>query len=276
METSSMINWILQKNLTKPDILAKIKSALNGKDETWEEVEVVPFSEEIPKIVTKGSFNIIYGSTTFMLNAYKNEELRKAVFFNPLSFKMSNYVDKWQDKVLNCDGQLMKFGELKEMKSEEDKKWFVRPNNDGKEFSGKVDTFTNLKEWSENVCKLNLPELNAATEIWISEPKNIEKEWRLFIVDDEIISPSRYMNKGHLDECDIDIPNEMIKFAEARISEYRIDDVYVMDIALIENEYKLIECNCFNGTGFYKHNIEQIVQSVNRFIKMKNNQSISE
>ena len=61
----------------------------------------------------------------------------------------------------------------------------------------------------------------------------------------------------------------MIEFAQERIAEYRIEDVYVMDIAETENEYKLIECNCFNGTGFYKHNVEKIIQSVNNFVRRK-------
>ncbi len=264
-----MINWILQKNLTKPEILKRIKSVLNGKDEIWEEVEVIPFFEETPKIVNEDSFKIIYGSTTFMLNAYKDEKLKEGVFFEPAKFQMRNYVEKWNGKVLNSDGQLIKFGKLKEIKSEPEKKWFIRPNNDGKEFSGKVDTFKYLKEWSDKVCKLDLPELNKDTDVWISEPKEIKKEWRLFIVDNQIVSASRYMNEGELDESEIDIPKEMIEFAEERILEYRIEDVYVMDIAEVENEYKLIECNCFNGTGFYKHDIERVVQSINKFIKQK-------
>ena len=264
-----MINWILQKNLTKPEILERIKSVLNGKDEIWEEVVVIPFSKEIPEIKNKDSFKIIYGSTTFMLNAFKDEELRKGVFFEPAKFQMRNYVDKWNGQVLNADGQLIKFGKLKEIKSEPEKKWFIRPNSDGKEFSGRVDTFNELKEWSDNVCKLELPELNNETEIWISEPKEIKKEWRLFVVDNQIVSASRYMNEGELDESENDIPKEMIEFAKARISEYRIEDVYVMDIAQIKNEFKLIECNCFNGTGFYKHDVESIIQSINKFIKKK-------
>lgn len=109
----AMINWILQKNLTKPEILERIKSALIGIDETWEEVEVLPFSDEIPAIKNKNSFKIIYGSTTFMLNAFKDNELKAGVFFDPTRFQMSNYVAKWKDKVLNADGQLVKFGELK-------------------------------------------------------------------------------------------------------------------------------------------------------------------
>ncbi len=269
IKKTSMINWILQKNLTKPEILERIKSVLNGKDEIWEEVEVIPFSNEIPKIENKDSFKIIYGSTTFMLNAFRSEELKEGVFFESTKFQMKNYVDKWKDHVLNSDGKLLKFGELNDFKSEPKKKWFIRPNNDGKEFSGKVESYEALLKWSNEVCKLNIPELNKNTEIWISEPKEIKKEWRLFIVDNQIVSVSRYMNDGQLDESENDIPEEMIKFAKDRISEYRIEDVYVMDIADTKSEYKLIECNCFNGTGFYKHNVEKIIQSVNNFVKRK-------
>ena len=88
-------------------------------------------------------------------------------------------------------------------------------------------------------------------------------------MDNQIVSASRYMLKGELNESENDIPGAMIKFAEERILEYRIEDVYVMDIAEVEDEFKLIECNCFNGTGFYKHNVEKIIQSVNNFIKFK-------
>ncbi len=264
-----MINWILQKNITKSEILERIKSVLNGEDEIWEEVIVIPFSNEIPEIKNKNSFKIIYGSTTFMLNAFNSEELKEGVFFEPTKFQMKNYVEKWKDKVLNSDGQLLKFGQISNLESEQEKKWFIRPNNDGKAFSGKVETYKELSNWCNEVCKMDIPELNKNTEIWISKPKEIIKEWRLFIVDNQIVSASRYMNHGELDESENDIPKEMIVFAKERISEYRIEDVYVMDIAEIENQYKLIECNCFNGTGFYKHNVEKIIQSVNEFIKQK-------
>ena len=264
-----MINWILQKNLTKPEVLTRIKSALNGIDETWEEVEVIPFSNEIPAIKNKDSFKIAYGSTTFMLNAFNSEVLREGVFFDPQKFQMKHYVDQWQENVLNFDGQLWKFGAVDSFKSSPEKKWFVRPNNDGKAFSGRVCSYKELLEWSDKVCKLELPELNASTAIWIAEPKAINKEWRLFIVDDHIVSESRYMNEGELDESKNDLPDEMIRFAEERIHEYRLEDIYVMDIAAIGDGYKLIECNCFNGTGFYRHEVEKIVQAVNSFIKQR-------
>ena len=38
-----------------------------------------------------------------------------------------------------------------------------------------------------------------------------------------------------------------------------------MDIGETANIYKLIECNSFNGTGFYDHNIESVIQAINEF-----------
>lgn len=264
-----MINWILQKNLTKPAILTRIKSTQNGKDEIWEAIEIVPFSTSIPAIQYKEAFHIIYGSTTFMLNAYQREDLKQGVFFDPTTFQMQNYVNQWKDKVLNADGQLISFGQLTTLESDADTKWFIRPNNDGKSFSGRVEVFSELVRWSEKICELDIPELNKDTEVWIAEPRVISKEWRLFIVDDAIVSVSRYMHKGELAVSDTDIPSELLHFAKSCIATYRLADVYVMDIAQVDKAFKLIECNCFNGTGFYQHNIEKIIQAVNSFVKNK-------
>ena len=262
-----MINWILQKNLTKPEILQEIKNALSGNDEMWEEIEVIPFSKELPPLKNPNFTNIIYGSTTLMINAYHNKDYQSTLFFDVEKFHMKHYVQQWGKDVLNHHGQMIKFGKLPKFESDDLREWFVRPNRDGKEFDGRLDTFERLKSWSQKVCALNLPELNSETEIWISPPQNIKKEWRLFIVDDNIISTSRYIFKGVLSESAEDIPKTMIGFANQRIQEYRIADVYVMDIADVEDGFKIIECNCFNGTGFYKHDIGKIIKAVNAFLR---------
>ena len=113
-----MINWILQKNLTKPEILKRIKTVLDNENETWEEIEVIPFSNKLPKIKNKDAFNIIYGSTTFMLNAFNDEDYRRGVFYHPETFQMKNYVAKWKENVLNSDGRLIEFGNIKSIESQ--------------------------------------------------------------------------------------------------------------------------------------------------------------
>jgi len=250
-----MINWILQINLTKPKVVEDIKSVLTASDESYEEITVIPFSTNPPKVNSTKAFNIVYGSSTLMLNAYKSGELRKGLFYDPERFTMQNYVKQWKDNLLNSNGQLIDLGEIRNLPSEPNQKWFIRPNDDEKGFSGKLLEFKQLNEWIAKMNELNSPEINNQRQAWISNPKTIDKEWRMFIVDDRIISSSRYMNNGQLD---ID-----------RIDEYRLDDVYVMDIAEVKGKYKIIECNCFNGTGFYEHEISKIVTEINRFIRNK-------
>ena len=262
-----MINWVLQTNLTKPNVLEAIKSALTATDESYEEITVIPFSTNPPEVKSKDAINIVYGSSTLMLNAYKNSELRKGLFYDPDKFTMQNYVNQWSDNLLNSDGQLIELGEICNLSSKPNQKWFIRPNDDEKGFSGKLIEFKELNEWIAKMNQLDSPEINNQRLAWISPPKTIEKEWRLFIVDDKIISSSRYMHNCQLDIDTNDNPIEMLSFAQNRINEYRLDNVYVMDIAEVNDEYKIIECNCFNGTGFYKHQIGQIVSAINDFVR---------
>ncbi len=262
-----MINWVLQKNLTQTRVLKQIKAALNGVDELWETVEVIPFSREIPEIQHKNTFTIPYGSTTFMLNAFADENLQQGVFYDPNTFNMQNYVDQWKDQVLNSSGSLLLFGEIAALESQAEEQWFIRPNHDSKAFDGRVAHFEQLVKWSERICQLDIPELHAETPVWMAPPRNITKEWRLFIVDNVIVSVSKYMEKGLLNESAKDLPEELFVFAQELINAYRLADVYAMDIAQVQAGFKLIECNCFNGTGFYQHDIVKIIQSINHWVR---------
>ena len=59
----------------------------------------------------------------------------------------------------------------------------------------------------------------------------------------------------------------MLDYTEARCLEFAPHPIFVIDIALCNEQYKIIECNCFNGTGFYAHNVSAIVQAVNNYIR---------
>lgn len=67
------IKWILQSNLIKESDLLEIKNALNESNILFEEVKIIPFSDELPLISNNNNFKIFYGSTTLILNAYKNK-----------------------------------------------------------------------------------------------------------------------------------------------------------------------------------------------------------
>lgn len=261
------ITWIVQGNLTKPEVINQIKDAVLNEGYCFHKIDIVPFSTELPKIELGLTRKVIYGSTTFMINSYFSQAYRDGVFFDIEKFKMTHYVEKWGKHILNSDGELKTLGDLALIDQNLDEEFFIRPNHDTKSFSGRTSKLGDLREWSKKLCALELEDLNERTEIWLSSSKKIEKEWRAFIVDDNIRSVSKYLENGKLTESRNDTPSDLIDFLQQRIEEYRIEDIYVMDVAFTGKEYKIIECNCFNGTGFYDHDIKSIVRAVNSYLK---------
>jgi hypothetical protein len=261
--------WILQNNLTNPKTLNKFKSALTLDKVPFQEVNVIPFSDGLPNISNQSLFSVFYGSTTLMLNAYCSRQFSKGVFYND-SFAISNYLKQWGSKMLNEDAEIMTFEAFVNENLNPISEWFIRPNADNKAFSGMTMYFEQIQEFFEIVKDSTNPHLNPQTQIAVSTPKLISKEWRSFIVNGKIISTCRYLDEGGLNQSSQDIPKSLITFLENVIGHYTPHDVFAIDIALFKGDYRIVECNCFNGTGFYDHDIAGIIHSVNNYIRQLN------
>jgi len=177
-----MIKWIIQNNLIKPNILQEFRDAFVKLDIDFEEVKVIPFSDELPEF-TPSTVNMFYGSTTLMLNAYNHPKYRSGVFYDPKTFTIENYLDKWGNKMLNAGGQVLTFRQFLKENVDTKTEWFIRPNEDDKSFAGTTMTKEEIKDWYSNILNIDNPNLNADTLIFVSEKKEIKREWRNFVVN---------------------------------------------------------------------------------------------
>lgn len=262
------IKWILQSNLIKESDLLEIKNALNESNILFEEVKVIPFSDELPLISNNNNFKIFYGSTTLILNAYKNTTYKEGIFYDKEIFSLKNYFDKWKANMLNFDSEILTFTEILN-KDYKKGNWFIRPIYDDKSFSGRVMNNEEIEHLENSLADSNNPYLNAETLVAISKPKSIPKEWRHFIVNKKVVSSSRYAEYGKVSKSSDDVPLDLLEFVNERCQEYVPNDIFVMDTAIHNNKYKIVECNCFNDTGFYKHNVSKIIKEVNKHIAKK-------
>ena len=261
------IRWILQQNLIREAVLEQVKQALTNDNTPFEEVKIIPFSDELPEISDSNDFKVFYGSTTLVLNAYANVNYTEGIFYDKVIFSMENYFEKWGKHMLNYDSEILTFNEIVNKYSTGD--WFVRPIFDDKSFSGRVMSAQEIKHLKESLTASNNPYLDEHTLVTISKPKTIHKEWRHFIVGKEIVSTSRYAEHGKLSKSSADVPPDLLEFVKARCHEYVPNDIFVMDTALHNDAFKIVECNCFNDTGFYDHDISKIIAKVNTEIRQK-------
>ncbi len=262
------IHWVLQKNLVNNLILENIKQVLNENQITFEEVFVIPFSDELPNIQTQADKYVFYGTTTLMLNAYQNPTYRKYVFFNERTFKMDNLIEKWGNKMLNFGAKMITTNDFPNQKFEENNLYFLRPNTDTKWFSGTVmngrDAQIFLEKIAQNTNQDNNPHRLHDDTILINAHKKIIKEWRHFIVNQKVVASCKYLQNGQKEVDMDDIPAKLLEFVANVCAIYTPATVFVMDTALCEEfsenleedlpkeKYFILECNCFNATGFYQ------------------------
>ena len=169
------------------------------------------------------------------------------------------YSKWWKEDLLNYDSEIMTIGS--------DLPWergnlFLRPTEDNKAFTGEVFD----KEMWENTKNVYInesgyPNFKDETKIQVSVPKHIQKEIRLWIVKDEIITGS-YYRLGGRSYLNSDIEPDAINFAKSVIQKGSIAEAWVLDICMSNDKWKVVECGCINHAGFYASEINKTLQII--------------
>jgi hypothetical protein len=268
--------WLIQGNLDKNDGLKKMTEILSEKEIPFKLVKSIPFSNivvdidvdinqyeenNIPKIQINDTNCVVFGSYSLALFAKENN-LIPGGFVNE-NYEYSKWAEGWgNDLLLNGDFIQAKVKDINNKIPHNWKKIFSRPTEDTKSFAGQVLDVENFKYWINNVSKNTDRFLDSETEIIISNFKEIQAEYRLFVVKDKIVTGSMYKLKQNVITSDI-IPDEVIEFAYQAINKWSPDIAYVLDIAVTNEGLKIIEINNINSSGFYKSDIEKIVTAIN-------------
>lgn len=162
------------------------------------------------------------------------------------SLEAYHFSDWWtifgKDNFVNHDAHIIHTSDIDWNKEQE---YFVRPLEDTKSFNGGIYNPNTLKYQGQVV---------------IASLKSIEREHRFFIIDNEIVTASLYKVNGELYASDI-IDMGAIEFAQ-KMKEKFNHPGYVLDIATVDGEYKIMELNCLNAAGFYDINIYKLVLAV--------------
>ena len=258
------IQWVVQKNLTSETDFGALKKSCADTGISFIELDIIPFVAALPEF-DRSRNSIFYGSTTFNHLVFNDPALRKGLFFDPVNFSVENYVEKWGAHMLNHGALFTTFEALiGNNEYAPGKLLFIRPDDDSKSFAGEVMRFDEIADWYKKLTVAENTHLLPETKIVVSEPYNIQYEWRLWIVNKKVVAASKYREYFRLKKEE-GCPAHVIAFAEERCREYTPHEVFVMDVCLCGDEYFIVECGCMNAAGFYKANIQQIVVAVSDY-----------
>ncbi len=257
------MQWILQDF----EDTKKLSEALDNLEVSYTWHKVIPFvGELVPEpIVYDPDHIVMFGSYTLWRYAKKHN-------LKPGVFKIRPFVREklWHPFLLNgADALFMKLSEVPERLIDDGKDWFLRPVDDSKEEPGNVKSTGEIIKLAQKVLSLDIEEiplgaLRHDTKLMLTKPVHILCEWRVWIVNEKIVTYSLY-KQGSRVVYRHEIDNDALEFAQKMVEvNPNYSKAYVIDICRTAKELKIIETNCINAAGFYAADVVKLAKAINQ------------
>lgn len=255
---SSVTRWFIQNTpgTTGPRVLASVCQELGIDYElgAWGDGETP--SLEPPTIP------VFYGSCRFIANLVRLGVASPGLFSRDSDFNYRSYLEHYGCEMLNGAASLMRLDQLN--LSAFSGKVFLRSAADNKEITGSIWTVSQLALLLEKLKNLDPEALSL--EVVCAPKQLIEREWRVFVVDGSVSTGSQYMHFGEL-ACVRELPDEVTAYAGALAKKWAPSSVFVMDVALVNGQLRVVELNGFNSSGFYLADVRRIVMDVEHALR---------
>ena len=136
---------------------------------------------------------VLFGSYTLWRYAQQKD-------LHPGVFRIAPFVHEaaWHPFMLNgADALFLTLRDVPKRLTDDETHWFVRPVEDSKEVPGTVKSADEIIQLAKNVLALKETEipkgsLRPDTKLMLTKPARIEKEWRLWVVRDKLVTYSLY------------------------------------------------------------------------------------
>lgn len=255
------MDFIIQYNMLREELLQKVRAAVEGLPHQF--VGLIPFSREITSDAPiVGLDHIPYGSTSFV-------ETTHALGWQGLSFDVDKFsydtACLYRNDMLN-DAAILPIARALLLLAavKEDEQFFMRPNQDLKQFSGSIMAAREAVAFLEKAmlgAASGYHQLSPETLVVVASPEEILAEWRWFVVGGQVIDGSLYRRNGqahkeHVEEA------RLVQQAQRLADRWLPSLCCVMDLALpVGGKMKVVEFNCINGSGFYAHDVKKVMRA---------------
>lgn len=258
LKIKSNMYYVIQENLFREYHFRTLIEHLERSKLSYEVVPFRPFTDEL-QVKSDRKDVWFFGS----VNGTKVAEKygwKPGVMYND-NHDLEVYGKYYGDNMLNADGTVLDFGTP--LPPDYPPFFFARPTKDTKVFSGQMFSRDGWEEWAKDLRDSNLSQsLNKETKILIAPLKTTQQEIRCWIVDGKLVTASQYKIGNRVNYLNMDNNQEVAIFAKQMCKLYCPAKAFVLDICLYQDEYKVVEINCINCSGFYDGDMSKLIQSL--------------
>jgi hypothetical protein len=258
--------WVLQKNLYNESAFADLLQQLDRQNVRYEIVDLVPFAHDMSPDINVDGPVFVLGSTAMGIVA-KKKGWKPGYIDENINYH--NLVENYDVFALNYN---CIFTTLEDVSNAYIpwNEFFIRPVNDGKSFAGTVMNIDELNEWISKIKNLegenSYTSVTLKDEIVISPLKEIQAEYRFFVVDSEVVTGSQYKlgNRVCYRALQSGLDLEVFQFAKKMVNIWQPNTAFALDIAATEDGYKVLEINSINSAGFYFCDMGKFINAIEK------------
>lgn len=256
--------YIIQENLFKEFHFNTLLEYLKRYKLDYEIIPYRPFTYEL-EFQTDRKDVWVFGSNNMAVVAKKYNWYPGSMYNENHNSEV--YAPYYGKNMLNSDGFTIAVGD--EIPEELPYAFFCRPTLDTKSFSGGPFTKDSWKQYIVDLTDSNMIQnLSNETKVMMAPLKHIQQEIRCWIVDGKPVTMSQYKIGTRVNYVNMDRNEEAYIFAKKMAKLFSPARAFVLDICLHEDDYKVVEINTINCSGFYDLDMSKLIQSLeNAFTK---------
>lgn len=221
---------------------------------------------------------VVYGTIEFVKRMDRLSWYTPTTWYDNNSFKCSYYYNIIGENLLNgYDHMYLPFNEVRHMfdtiqKFARGERVFIRPDVGLKTLPAMSYMVSQrslfMDVWDSNEQIYTGDETSLCL---ISQHRdNIESEWRFFVVDNKVVTGSKYMQDDRVCiealDLDIDYDFEAMRYAQWVVDsklKHKFIDTYVIDVCMLDNgDMYIVELNCANCSGIYESDVDLLVRAM--------------
>lgn len=253
--------YVIQENIYKEHHFNTLMDYLKRYKLEYEMIPWRPFTGKV-EVKTKEKNVWFWGSIDTGI------ELQNHGWFPGIMYSKNHdfekYIPLFGENLLNSDAVVAHFGEDISTLFPDYDDIFIRPTKDTKIFDARVYQKSEWRNYiKDTVTSGEFENVAKKTKIIVSTPKGgIQQEIRCWIVDGVPVTISQYKIGKRVNMLNMDNNQEAYIFAKQMAKIYSPSRCYVLDICLYEDEYRIVEINCANMSGFYDIDMSKLIQAL--------------
>ncbi len=272
--------WLLQDGFRNTSELDKESIALDQSNIKYNGFGIIPFTNIITGL-TDEVFDtpIFIRCGTKLLDLYTDNNINldfiglekynlfmSGIVYNSNTFDQKTYLNL-DLPLLNENSDIYFVKDILNVKFEQDV--FIKPTNDRKSFNAQ---FLTVGETLQDALSKSMYQNHFVEDICLVSKTlypHIDRECRFFIVNNKVITGSHYRINNRTIPKEIHKNDDIWNVADAYATLYHPESMYVMDIAQVDKEYKIVEYNCLNASGLYQSDAKLLFNVINEVINAK-------